>query len=357
MIKLEINSQKQLTISKSTKVFKGENLINSIQVTAANPYIGDKRVSDCSFYLHAVLPDGSYIVYPVEWSQNSIPLTGFVPITADITSDAQILKLYIEIKSGAEVIGKSNKVNLQVYDSPNEVTSITPRGELEQTISELEEELESASTLTETLEALKGSYDSVAGRIAADETQISSNASNISTNQSAIVSLTAALSGKLNNSANSVSASNITDSAVTTAKIADESVTYAKLSTGLQDVIDAVPDTSVFIENKGTLSMPNEFNSGSYCTAGGIYQFTIDGLLASAVGIEIDSPCEIRYVNGYQIITQTDTQRIFARQVTRVAPTFQAESWSEIINPAITSLQNTVGTLNTQLENILNGGA
>lgn len=357
MIKLEINSQKELSISKSSKVFKGENLINSIQVTALNPYIGDKRVEDCDFNLHVVLPDKSYIIYPITWSENSIPLTGFVPITSDITSEAQFVKLYIEITSGSTIIGKSNTVKLQVYDSPEEQTSVTPRQQLEEQIAELETELESAGTLTETLEALKGTYDSVAARLTADETQINANAGNITTNQSAIVSLAATLNNKLDDEPSSVKTLNITDSSVTTAKIADEAVTYAKLSTSLQDIVDCVPEVPFYAVYHGTLTAANAFDSGDFCTLGGVHQFVIDGALAAAVGTEAEKPCELRYINGYHVIIQTDTQQVFSRLITRVAPTFQAGSWSEVINPAIITLQTTVGTLNTQLENALNGGA
>lgn len=357
MIKLEINSKKELSITKSAKVFKGENLINSIQVTSANPYIGDKRVEDCDFFLHVVLPDKSYITYPVTWSANSIPLTGFVPITADITSAAQILKLYIEIKSGTTVIGKSNTVKLQVYDSPEEQTSITPRENLEEQISELESELESAETLTELLSQLSGSYNNFPERLADDEAHISANTQSITASQSAIVSLTAVLNNKLDNSASSVKTTNITDSSVTTAKLADNSITYSKLSAALQDVVDSVPDLPAEVVFLGTVSDADAFDSGSYCTLGAWCQFTISGALATAVGIDANTPCELRCVNNCHIITRTDTQQVFLREITRVAPTFQAGSWSEVINPAITSLQNTVGTLNTQLENALNGGA
>ncbi len=357
MIKLEINSLKELSVTKTSKVYKGENLINSIQITAVNPYIGDKRVADCDFFLHVVMNDGRYLVYPVEWSQNSIPLTGFVPITADITSAAQILNLFVEIKQGNTVIGKTNSFPLQIYDSPDEQTELTPREELEQTIEELETELASATELTEALEALKAGYNSVPERIAADESAISSNTQNIATNQSAIVSLTAALHNKLDDLPSSVKSANIADSAVVTAKIADEAVSYQKLSASLKTEIDKIPDVPVYAEYEGTLSAANALDSGDYCTLGGLHQFTIAGVLAIAVGIGAVKPCELRYVNGYQIITQTDTQQIYARKITRVAPTFQADSWAEVITPAVTALQNTVGTLNTQLENTLNGGA
>lgn len=356
MIKLEINSQKELSISKSAKVFKGENLINSIQVTALNPYIGDKRVEDCEFNLHVVLPDKSYIIYPITWSENSIPLTGFVPITSDITSAAQFVKLYIEITSGSTIIGKSNTVKLQVYDSPEEQTSVTPREQLEEEIAELESELESASTLTETLEQLKGTYNSFPDRIADDESHISANAANITESQSAIVALTAALNSKLDDAPSSVKTTNITDSSVTSEKIADESVTNAKLSSSLQDIIGDIPDIPFYAVYHGTLTAANAFDSGDFCTLGGVHQFVIDGALAAAVGIDAEKACELRYVNGYHVIVQTDTQQVFLRQITRVAPTFQAGSWAEVISPAVSTLQNTVGTLNSQLENTLNGG-
>ena len=155
----------------------------------------------------------------------------------------------------------------------------------------------------------------------------------------------------------SVTTAKIATSAVTTPKIADEAVSYGKLSTALQDVIDVVPDTPMYIDLIGTLTAADAFDSGDYCNLGGVFQFTASGALATAIGVTADSDCELRYVNGYQLVTQTDTQQIFIREITRVAPSFQAGSWSEVIHPAITSLQNTVGTLNTQLENALNGGA
>ena len=366
MIKLEINSQKELSISKSAKVFKGENLINSIQVTALNPYIADKRVEDCEFSLHVVLPDKSYIVYPVTWSENSIPLTGFVPITCDITSAAQFLKLYVEITSGNTVLGKTNTVRLQVYDSPEEQTSITPREQLEEQIEELETELESAETLTQTLGQLSGSYNSFPERLTADESHIASNTQNITANQSAIISLTAALGNKLDNTSGSVGSSNIAGSAVTTskiadnavtaAKIADANVTYDKLSYALQDIVDTVPENPIAVDFLGTLAAADAFNSGGYCIRTVVFQFTASGALATAIGVESGAPCEFRYVNGYQVVTQTDTQQVFTRRITHVAPSFQAGSWSQVIHPAITALQTIVGTLNSQLENTLNGG-
>ncbi|MCR5653121.1 MAG: hypothetical protein K6F88_04900 [Ruminococcus sp.] len=466
MIKLELNSQKELTITKTTRVYTGENLINTIDVVAVNPYIGEKRVSDCSLYLHIVLPNTSYFVHRIEWNDNTAPLTGSVPITSDITATAQILNMFIEIKHGDTVIGKSNTVTLQVYNSSAQTDELVPREQLEEQIAELETELGSASTLTETLSQLSGNYDSLAQRLAADEANITSNTQSSTTNQNAIVSLTATVGNKLNNSAGSVGSTNIAanavtagkiadgavitsklddgavatvkisdyavsasklainsvtspkidigavitekigsgavttdkiadnavtaakladntvstaklkNNAVTTEKIADGNVTYDKLSESLQGIIDTVPQNPMYVNTLGTLSAADAFDSGDYCTCGGVYQFTASGALASAIGAESGSACQLRYINGYQVITQTDTQQVFLRQITRVAPTFRAESWTEVINPAITSLQNksaerdindnleaalagltsTKEQLNTALENTLNGG-
>ena len=152
-----------------------------------------------------------------------------------------------------------------------------------------------------------------------------------------------------------VTTDKLDDDAVTTAKIADENVTYEKLDLTLQDKMDVIPDAPMEIVNKGSLSTANTFNSSAYCNASTFYKFTISNDLATQVGITSGKACEMRFVNSYQIITQTDTQQIFSRKVNSVAPSFSADSWNEIINPAITALQNTIGTLNTQLENALNG--
>ena len=342
MIKLEINSRKELSISKSIKVFKGENMINSIQITALNPYIGDKRVEDCEFNLHVVLPDKSYLIYPVAWSENSVPLTGYVPITSDITSAAQILELYVEITSGNTVIGKSNAVKIQVYNSPDERISVTPREQLEEQISELKSELESAYALTETLENLKGNYNSFPERLADDEVHIATNTENITASQSAIVSLTSALANKLSNSPSSVGSENIADAAVT----------YEKLSTDLQGKVDAIPENPLFVFQRGHLASMTSFDKGDYCTQGGVYQFTAQQPLAGTIGFPHGAiECELRYIHGYQVITRLDTQQIYSRKVTKVAPKFEAESWHEVISPTLQSLADRVTALETANNN------
>ena len=348
MIKLELNSQKELSISKQTKVFKGENRINSIQVTVLNPYIGDKRVEDCEFNLHIVLPDKSYIVYPVAWSENSIPLTGFVPITSDITSAAQFLQLYIEITAGNTVIGKTNTVKLQVYDSPEEQTGLTPREQLEEQIEELTTELQSADTLTQTLNQLKGAYNSFPERLSADELNIAANSENIHANQSAIVSLTAALGNKLNNSPASVSSSNIADNAVTSAKIADNAVTGAKLADTYLKYVD---DETI---EPLTLSQLNDLDI-SHGEMHYVYaQGSIFGSISTMFGYLFQGA-------SMQIFFSLRDGGVYTRLHDDLGWTAFTEKYAEAsdvssLSSRVTTLENTVGTLNTQLENALNGG-
>ena len=230
MIKLVINSLKELSVVSTTKIYKGENRINSIQVTAANMLFGEKKVSDCELYLHVVMKYGRYIVYPVTWNENSYPLTCCIPITSDITAEPQRLKLFFEVRSDNEVTGKTNSVEINVYDSPAEETNIPPREELEQTIEELETELESHNELTTMLNLLKGSYNSFPDRIAADEANITENANSSANNQAAILSLTAALGHKLSDAPSSVSSSNLVANSVTSAKIENGAVTNAKIA-------------------------------------------------------------------------------------------------------------------------------
>lgn len=138
-------------------------------------------------------------------------------------------------------------------------------------------------------------------------------------------------------------------------KITRINVSYSDLSTELQDIIDTVPEDPMFIRNKGSLSIPSALDSGDFCTNGGVLKFTAVPPLSSSIGIGGVTFCEIRYINSYQYVFAPSTQQIFARKVNSVEPTFNAESWVEIVNPRITSLENTVGTLNTTLENALNG--
>ena len=361
MIKLEINSLKELSVRATSKVYKGENMINSIQITATDNSIGEKRIADCEFNLHVVFPDGEYIVYPIAWSENSIPLTGFVPITGDITSDAQVLELYIEVLSSGAVIGKTNTVFLQIFSSPDEQTALTPREQLEETIFELEEELESAATLTETLEALAGSYDNFPARIAADEADISSNAANIGTHSAAIVSLTAALNNKIDNLPSSVSSSNLSDG----------SVTIPKLAASAFDSVPTLNSNNLLKSGAlySALASKISFNSYSGGSDGmslaqinalSIPEYSINWIFVAANVLytgSLKQMCLLFTVNSNTEVFLSTEGRIFKRDYDDINETWGAITEVYAAESRVAALETTVGTLNTQLENALNGGA
>lgn len=149
---------------------------------------------------------------------------------------------------------------------------------------------------------------------------------------------------------------------VKTTNIDDNQVTYEKLSTALQDKIDNIATNPLFVENKGSLSASASLDSAEYCTIGGVYQFIALPPLSSAIGVGGGTLCELRYVNGYQVITVTDTQQIFARKINSISPSFNADSWIELIDPSdintrISTLESTVGAVDSALQAIIDGGA
>ena len=361
MIKLEINRLKELSVRATSKVYKGENMINSIQITATDNSIGEKRLDDCELWLHVVFPNGEYIAYPVVWSENSIPPTGFIPITGDLTAEAQVLELYVEALSSGAVIGKTNTVFLQVFSSPDEQTALTPREQLEETISELEEELESASTLTELLEELSGSYDSFPERIIADEANISANASDIGTHSAAIVSLTAALNNKIDNLPSSVSNSNLSDGSVTIPKLA-------------ASAFDGAPTlNSNNILKSGTIynALASKISFNSYVggsdgmslaqiNALSVPQYSINWIFVAANVLytgSLKQMCLIFTVNSDTEVFLNTEGRIFKRDYDNLNEAWGAITEIYAAESRVAALENTVGVLNTQLENALNGGA
>lgn len=119
---------------------------------------------------------------------------------------------------------------------------------------------------------------------------------------------------------------------VTTSNIADENVTYAKLSSELQSTIDSVPETPLGYTRLGDLITATALDSATYCNVSGFYQFTAVSSLAASIGVNSGTKCELRYVNGYQVVTATATQEKYVRKVNSVAPTFSASSWGKVID-------------------------
>ena len=184
----------------------------------------------------------------------------------------------------------------------------------------------------------------------------------------------AVATGKL--AASAVTTEKIADAAITEAKISNTSISTAKLkdaavtsdklssdlASNLSDVNTALNGASGLMSYKNleTISEASALD-GINRIGNRVWEFIATGSLASAIGITNPSHCSMTAVfcdgTWYQIITVLPSLAQYVRKVNTVYPNWSADSWvSSSLLTRISALENTVGTLNDQLETALNGG-
>lgn len=136
----------------------------------------------------------------------------------------------------------------------------------------------------------------------------------------------------------------IVDNGVSTEQIAEGAVTLPKLGSDVASLVNG----ALQYEKLNPITSFSGFNQCSQ--EGTIYSTTIagqvslamNGATGSAVILKYDVLLYVKMLNSDQLFkcTYGDVQNTLV----------------EVVNPKITALENTVGTLNDQLENALNGG-
>lgn len=157
------------------------------------------------------------------------------------------------------------------------------------------------------------------------------------------------------------------------ADLRDGCITRAKLDSNLGALADDFAQNDYTkVVDMGEVSAVNAFDSSAYVLPNTKYLFTAMNPLAQRFQIREGESFELTYSGGYQIATRVNENMKYVRKINRVAPSFDADSWQPLtaVIPAekitwthlnssvknrITGLENTVGTLNTELENTLNG--
>lgn len=112
----------------------------------------------------------------------------------------------------------------------------------------------------------------------------------------------------------------------------------------------------------GEVSAENTFNNPSMATPLTRYQFIPQNPLAWKLRIPELIPAELVFNNGYQIVRSVTLADARARRVRSIAPSFNADDWFVVTAAQkpdcllrFSKLESTIGTLNTELENTLNG--
>jgi hypothetical protein len=130
MVTLHLNPNKTLAATNNAKIYFGEHRIGLIRIIAPE-MIGNLELENCELTLFDMF-GGNYIAFPLQFENNSCD----IPITNDITENIGNHKLFIEITSDGNVLGRTNTVNLKVYPFSSGGTEIIKR---EVYIAEIEE--------------------------------------------------------------------------------------------------------------------------------------------------------------------------------------------------------------------------
>lgn len=162
---LKLKSERHLEIIQREQIYEGENKITSFKISLPDE-IGDYPRAECLIEMRCYLGE-NYISYDVDTSK---PLFE-QKVTSDITETARTVPIMFVITHEGNVIGKTNKVELEVLPAPASGEPLTPREQFDTRIAELESQVSDLNT----------EIDSLNSEVAAKDTEISGLNSQIST--------------------------------------------------------------------------------------------------------------------------------------------------------------------------------
>jgi hypothetical protein len=148
MIKLISDNIRTLIIKDGgEKVYEGDNNISAFLIKFPET-IKDKPIDMYGCDLRVYLDDDHYIKYTLDTSKKE---GDTVDIGLDITDEPRTVMVMLVYTEGEKVLGKTNTVDLKVWNAPGKVEV--------KTRTELEEELAEINDANEELEAvLNGTY-------------------------------------------------------------------------------------------------------------------------------------------------------------------------------------------------------
>lgn len=162
---LKLKSERHLEFIQREQIYEGENKITSFKIILPDE-IGDYPRAECLIEMRCYLGE-NYISYDVDTSK---PLFE-QKVTSDITETARTVPIMFVITHEGNVIGKTNRVELDVLSAPSSGEPLTPREQFDTRIDELESQVSDLNT----------EIDSLNSEVAAKDTEISGLNSRVST--------------------------------------------------------------------------------------------------------------------------------------------------------------------------------
>ena len=154
---LELKSIRELVLRSNEKIYQGENKIVSFDVVLPEK-IGDYATAECNIEMRCYLGD-NYIPFEISTASRKTS----TKVTSDITETAQTVQILFYIKHGDDVIGKTNKVDLIVYET-KAGTPIDPRSELDEIIRQQRATIaEQENTISDQQEVIQADERTISG--------------------------------------------------------------------------------------------------------------------------------------------------------------------------------------------------
>ena len=154
---LELKSIRELVLRSNEKIYQGENKIVSFDVVLPEK-IGDYATAECNIEMRCYLGD-NYIPFEISTASRKTS----TKVTSDITETAQTVQILFYITHGDDVIGKTNKVDLIVYET-KAGTPIDPRSELDEIIRQQRATIaEQENTISDQQEVIQANESAISG--------------------------------------------------------------------------------------------------------------------------------------------------------------------------------------------------
>ena len=139
------------------KIYQGENKIVSFDVVLPEK-IGDYATAECNIEMRCYLGE-NYIPFEISTASRKTS----TKVTSDITETAQTVQILFYITHGDDVIGKTNKVDLIVYET-KAGTPIDPRSELDEIIRQQRATIaEQENTISDQQEVIQADERTISG--------------------------------------------------------------------------------------------------------------------------------------------------------------------------------------------------
>lgn len=235
MVFLELSPDKYLDKRSATQLFKTENNFERIKIkfplTVSGRYISDYKIQ-----LAVVNEENKYFSYDIELVVSGDGYESVIDVAQDLTDEVQTICVYLKLISG-DTIGLTNRVELQIEDTPEGDEEITPRSALETLVESLNTRVTQQNTI---ITQLNGVVTQKSAEIAALESE-----------KEGLITIKTSLEQQIQDAQDNISSleSQLAD---TNATIAQYERTIENKQSEIDGLLAEINEIQAFVENLNT---------------------------------------------------------------------------------------------------------